>query len=711
MSKTKVTKRALIISALSLVICISMLLGTTYAWFTDSVVSAGNIIKSGTLDVEMYYADGTKAVPTTYTGEGAWTDASTGAIFNYDLWEPGYTQVRHIQIKNVGTLALKYKVQIVANGTVSDLADVIDVYYMDPAQQIADRAALAAKTPMGTLTAALAGMDATASGNLRAGEADTVTIALKMQESAGNEYQNKSIGTDFSIQLLATQYTYEKDSFDDQYDAAADGTPDHAVWPVVSTTVVADKDTVISNGITTITIPANAATAGDTVTLGVDTIQEATSPDLANVYVVGADGITSLAYEITLANQDGTKVTTSDTDKMTVKLYVGEAGASSVTHVLAGGSTEDMTFTYDPATGYVTFETTSFSPYLVKTQYSAKIGDTRYETLADAVAAVESGVPTTIKMIANEGVYGNAGILIASGKDVTVDLNGKTICNLVNANKASQVFDNIGTLTIKDSVGTGIVFNNVAAGTAAGDWWSTPQYNYVTNVITNKGKLTLDGGTLKSTSAGSINYCVDNQSGTYAPEFVMNGGELYNAATNAVRLFCNSTTKMNSVVINGGTVSGYYPIWMQCPNTNRNKGSITINGGTINDLTKKVVSGEISLFDGSYIETYAKNTTWSDDSRFIITGGTFNVNILLENTTYESGNSYSHPHTEITGGVFNGGVYSSGTEAESIVSGGTFAFHDYENGTTSLSDLQLLVKKGYATSEVVDGYFTVSAQN
>ena len=221
MTKTKVTKKALASSLLALMLCVSMLLGTTYAWFTDSVVSGGNIIKSGTLDVEMWYADGTKAVPTEYEGEGAWTDASTGAIFNYDLWEPGYTEVRHIQIKNVGTLALKYKVQIVANGTVSDLADVIDVYYMDPAEKIDDRAALATKTPMGTLSQALAGMDATASGNLKAGDADTITIALKMQESAGNDYQNKSIGADFSIQLIATQYTYEEDSFNDQYDVNA----------------------------------------------------------------------------------------------------------------------------------------------------------------------------------------------------------------------------------------------------------------------------------------------------------------------------------------------------------------------------------------------------------------------------------------------------------------------------------------------------------
>ena len=216
MTKKKSTKRALISSLLILAMCFTMLAGTTFAWFTDSVTSGSNIIKSGKLDVSMKWANGKDAVDA-----ATWTDASQGAIFNYDKWEPGYTEVRHIQIKNDGTLALKYKVQIAANGTVSDLADVIDVYYFDPAQQIAARADLATETPMGTLTQALAGMSQTASGNLLPGESDTITIALKMRETAGNEYQEKSIGTDFSIQLLATQYTYESDSFDNQYDAAA----------------------------------------------------------------------------------------------------------------------------------------------------------------------------------------------------------------------------------------------------------------------------------------------------------------------------------------------------------------------------------------------------------------------------------------------------------------------------------------------------------
>ncbi|MBR3691325.1 MAG: SipW-dependent-type signal peptide-containing protein [Clostridia bacterium] len=217
--KVRSTKNALIASLLVLTLCISMLIGSTFAWFTDTVVSENNIIKSGTLDIEMNWADGTEAVPA--DGAAAWKNASTGAIFNYDKWEPGYVEVRHIQIKNVGTLALKYQLNIKANGEVSKLADVIDVYYADPAVQVADRDALAAQTPADTLSKMLAGMSSTASGNLEPGASHTITIALKMQESAGNEYQNLSIGSDFAVQLYATQLTSEEDDFNDQYDAMA----------------------------------------------------------------------------------------------------------------------------------------------------------------------------------------------------------------------------------------------------------------------------------------------------------------------------------------------------------------------------------------------------------------------------------------------------------------------------------------------------------
>ncbi len=219
MTKKKSTKRALLASALALLLCVSMLVGSTFAWFSDSVTSAGNIIKSGTLDVTMEWADGTKAVPSDDSAD--WKDASAGAIFNYDLWEPGYTEVRHIKIANEGTLALKYQLSVSANGEVTDLADVIDVYYVDPAIQVDERTNLTADMKLGTLTQVLGAFNTTAAGKLAAGEKHSVTIALKMQESAGNEYQNKAIGTDFSVKLFATQDTVEVDSFDDQYDAGA----------------------------------------------------------------------------------------------------------------------------------------------------------------------------------------------------------------------------------------------------------------------------------------------------------------------------------------------------------------------------------------------------------------------------------------------------------------------------------------------------------
>lgn len=220
MSK-KTTKRALAMSFVSVFLCVCMLVGTTFAWFTDSVTSSNNVIKSGTLDVEMSWADGTKD-----PGDAAttWKDASQGAIFNYDKWEPGYVEVRHIKIENKGTLALKYQLTITATatGNVTDLADVIDVYYVDPAVQVADRTALVDSYKLNTLNNVLANMGNTASGNLEAGKSHTVTIALKMQEDATNEYQGLSIGSDFSVVLMATQKDYESDSFDNTYDATVE---------------------------------------------------------------------------------------------------------------------------------------------------------------------------------------------------------------------------------------------------------------------------------------------------------------------------------------------------------------------------------------------------------------------------------------------------------------------------------------------------------
>ena len=226
MTKKNSTKRALIASILALCICCTMLVGTTFAWFTDSATSAGNVIQTGKLDVAMYWAEGDEDP----NAVSEWTDGSTGAISNNDKWEPGYTEAKHIKIANEGTLALKYQMRILANGVVSELANVIDVYYFDNAKQLT-RADFTDANKLGTLTEVLnvtydKNISNTISGSLEEGTSKTVTLAFKMQEEAGDEYQEMSIGADFTIQIIATQYTSEEDSFDNQYDKDADFAPE-----------------------------------------------------------------------------------------------------------------------------------------------------------------------------------------------------------------------------------------------------------------------------------------------------------------------------------------------------------------------------------------------------------------------------------------------------------------------------------------------------
>ena len=102
MTKTRSTKSSLMTSVLALFLCFAMLLGTTYAWFTDSVTSANNIIKSGNLDIELDYWNGTE-----------WKDVKGASdILTNTLWEPGVTEIAYLRVANAGSLALKYQLGI-----------------------------------------------------------------------------------------------------------------------------------------------------------------------------------------------------------------------------------------------------------------------------------------------------------------------------------------------------------------------------------------------------------------------------------------------------------------------------------------------------------------------------------------------------------------------------------------------------------------------
>ena len=200
MNESTKTKKALRGSLLALFLCIVLLIGTTFAWFTDTASTGVNKIQSGNLDVQLLYStDGTNW----HDAEGQTLkflqkQANGSLVENADiLWEPGCTyKLPQIKVKNNGNLALKYTMKVTGVEGDQKLNEVIDWTIDDKALTDFD-------------------------GSLTAGQSsNAMTIQGHMQESAGNEYQNLSIDG-ITITVYATQDTVENDSFGKDYDKDA----------------------------------------------------------------------------------------------------------------------------------------------------------------------------------------------------------------------------------------------------------------------------------------------------------------------------------------------------------------------------------------------------------------------------------------------------------------------------------------------------------
>ena len=200
MATKKSAKKALLVSALSLLMCVSLLIGTTFAWFTDSVTVSGNTIQSGTLQVDLIDNAGNSL-----EGQTLQFVDENGNVLSNILWEPGCTYtLQDVRVKNKGNLAIKYN--IVVNGLTGDakLLEVIDWKVDFEGQENVSLSAL--------------------KGNLAAGATSGVLkITGHMKEDAGNDYQNLTLAG-ISITVYATQDTVEADSFDNMYDEAANAT-------------------------------------------------------------------------------------------------------------------------------------------------------------------------------------------------------------------------------------------------------------------------------------------------------------------------------------------------------------------------------------------------------------------------------------------------------------------------------------------------------
>ncbi len=224
------TKRALISSALALLVCVSMLIGTTYAWFTDSVVSNNNIITAGNLDLEVEY---------TLDGENWDTLDGADDLFQKGLWEPGHTEVVALKVTNAGTLAFKYTANMnIVNEVIGTSVEGNDIVLSDiltvstvtqQVNQIGDILLNmvfngAENTDKGSAKSFKSANVLQETTELLAGDSHYIIITVDMAETVGNEanYRGDKIPSiEFGINVFATQYTYENDTFGNDYDLNA----------------------------------------------------------------------------------------------------------------------------------------------------------------------------------------------------------------------------------------------------------------------------------------------------------------------------------------------------------------------------------------------------------------------------------------------------------------------------------------------------------
>ena len=173
MASNKSTKRALVSSALAIFMCVTMLIGTTFAWFTDTASTAVNKIQAGTLNVDIVDKNGNSL-----DGESlSFKDVNNNTDI---LWEPGATfNLDSFKIVNKGNLAFKYKVIISGVNGNAKLLEAIDFFV-----KIGDAEKVALADWDGILLPE--GKTAT-TGNEVVGATDLITISGTMKKEAGNE--------------------------------------------------------------------------------------------------------------------------------------------------------------------------------------------------------------------------------------------------------------------------------------------------------------------------------------------------------------------------------------------------------------------------------------------------------------------------------------------------------------------------------------------
>ena len=500
MNNKRATKRALLTSVMALVMCVVMLVGTTFAWFTDTASTGVNKIQAGNLDVALEMAVGK-----TDGGETIWENAegktlqfktADGRTDNI-LWEPGCRyQLPELRVVNNGNLALKYIIKVTGIETNHEavpgepnLNDVItwEIKYSDDAVW---------HDEAGTFKAGY---------SLAPNASNVVTIKGVMDKNAGNEYQGLSIDG-VSVTVYATQMTAEFDSIDNLYDkdAAYKGSQEFTSGThVLNKGGVAlnphDVAVLVSGAGTDVTITGgyyDGGKGGDNRCVQVDTGAKVTIKD--GTFTVGGDA-TGLGNSVILCN-GGTVVIEGGffyTDYAYRNFYyvLNQQNSNPGTITVKGGTFVN----YDPSKGDDNLGGNFVAPgYSV---ISEKHGEDTWYTVVkgtgatvgtqeDLNSAITNNETSTVKLT-EDGTY-NLTDGIAKSKDVTFIGTKDTVIDVCqNLDGESGV--NAG-MNYQD--GATLVFKGVTIlGQVSGNYGGIVRAATTFEDCTIKGKLTLYGDT------------------------------------------------------------------------------------------------------------------------------------------------------------------------------------------------------------------------
>lgn len=581
-------------SCVCLLLCCSLLIGTTYAWFTDSAASKNNRIVSGKLELSADYRKLTISGNTVSATGWADVNGSDEILAKDALYQPGYLDVTLFRIKNTGNLSLKYQLALLKENEIKgynikgqwyNLSDYLKFKFitLDENTFIKKSEALKASPDLsGVNRDSITGLvnDVQTGFNIQhtveavmgpkedsdGSEFDVIALVIMMPE-AGNDFDaenamydanvNKVPSVTFDFKIVATQYTGESDSFGNDYDVQAVYQPEWSAFQYIKGDLASELNCYNSDGAKVVSVRNEGQSQQGTLI-----VSECNTPVGFNV----VSDTYYKSYNISVRDDNGEAIP----GNYNVSMYVGK-GLTNVKIYHNGFENQDINdFTYNYDTGYASFKTTTFSVFTVSGQNAvASVDSTFYGTLKDGVAAAISSNKSLVLLAKQMTV--DETIKILPGKTLEVDLNGCVLNSTV-----SRVFNNYGTLTIKDSSAHSSGTISTSGDLVLNDVTDFPQGLISTN---SNAVTTIDGCSL------SVNANVSNCSSQYnvfnvsnSTLRIINGSKIYCNIVRTLQEAGNGTTR---VINASGSNVNISNCEITAINNHRNMQSIYTNECTV----------------------------------------------------------------------------------------------------------------------------------